>query len=503
MEHSATYRLINILWSDLALFAASGILYLTNDWPSGSRTSHPGLDLKWPLVYAVTTVVFLFILFTTNREPPGRLQQWAIKYVNDRWITLFFHVAGLSFYGVTSVALIRRLAANGWETHEALLAVVIVGCAGMLIWSAFQPFSLKKSLFSVAVAGLALRLVAFWLNPIAVESAAMLPLIEAANKSFLAGLSPYRLYNLHSWPLPLSYLPGTWLAYLPAVATALDPRLVNAMAGLVVLGALALSHHNRVHNSLPLGTLIAMLIYLSPSVVIFDIYTEHLIFWMLIVLLFTLLAAGRVWAATLIWGIALATSPLTLVISPFVALHLARAISPKRWWKLGALTLAPFLALMVPFVVWALQDFFYGAFTWLNDLNIVARSAWVVHGHQQLFVISFAGWFWYAGWEQALKPIQAALVLTVLAYYWKRGRKADWLLPYSSLCAYTLFVCFNPILWPPLLRTCTVPGGSDSDSSVERSAGHGYETHTMLTRRRRNGRYRSNTHRRRLRGANG
>lgn len=446
MERSAGYRLTDLLWPGLALFAANGILYLTNGWPSGSPTGHPGVDLKWPLVYAATTLVFLFLLFIVNREPPRALRRWGSKHVSDRRTVLFFHTAGLVFYGITSVALTRRLATRGWEANEVVLAMAMVGCAGMLIWSALQPFSVKKTLFSVAIAGLTLRLLAFRLHPLAVGTSDMLPLIESANKSFLAGTSPYRLYDLHSWPLPLPYLPGTWLAYLPAVATGLDLRLVNAMAELVVLGALAFSHRNR--NSLPTGILIAVLIYLSPSVVIFDIYTEHPIFWMLIVLLFTLLAARRIWATTLIWGVALATSPLTLVISPFVALHLARATSPKQWWKLGALAAAPFLALTVPFVVWAPQDFFYGTFTWLNDLNIVGRSAWVVHGHQQLFAIGFTGWFWYAGWQQALKPIQAALVLAVLAHCWKRGRKADWLLPHSSLWAYTLFICFNPVVWP-------------------------------------------------------
>jgi hypothetical protein len=446
MEHAATYRPIDLLWSGLGLFAANGVLYLTNDWPSGSTDVRPSLDLKWPLVYAAATLAFLSLLFVMNRQPPRVLQERGSRHVDHRQVELFFHAAGLVFYGITSVALTRRLADEGWRTAEVVLAIAMVGCAGALIWPILRPISVKKTFLVVAVAGLVLRLAAFWLNPLAVESADMLPLIKSANESLLAGTSPYRLYNLHTWPLPLPYLPGTWLAYLPAVATGLDLRLVNALAELIVLGALALACGNR--NALPLGTLVAALIYLSPSIVIFDIYTEHPILWMLIVVLFALLASGRVWAAALMWGVALATSPFALVISPFVALHLARATSPKQWWKLGALAAAPFLALVAPFVVWAPNEFFYGTLTWLNDLDIVGRSSWVVHGHQQLFAIGFAGWFWFLGWERILKPIQAALVLAVLAYYWKRGREADWLLSRASLWAYTLFVCFNIVIWP-------------------------------------------------------
>jgi hypothetical protein len=447
MEHPTEHQPVNLLWSGLALFAASGILYLTNDWPIGSPAGHSDIDLGWPLAYAMTTVVFLSLLLIVDREPPRALRQWASRHISAKRATLLLHVAGLAFYGVTAVALVRRLAADGWEVNEATMAIAIVGCAGLLIWSALRP-SLVKTLLSVAIAGLVLRLVAFWLNPLAVESSDMLPLIEAADKSLLAGLSPYQMYDLHAWPLPLTYLPGTWLTYLPAVVSGLDLRLVNATAELVVFGALAFSHRNRTQDSLPVGALVAMLIYLSPPVIIFDLYTEHPIFWMLAVVLFVLLATGRIWAAAVVWGIALASSPFALPLSPFVALHLARTASPRQWWKLAALTAAPFLTLLVPFVVWAPQDFFYGMVTWLNDLDIAGRSAWVVHSHQQLFTIGFAGWFWYAGWEQALKPIQAILVSAVLAWYWKRGWKADWLLPHASLWAYTLFICFNIVVWP-------------------------------------------------------
>jgi hypothetical protein len=237
------------------------------------------------------------------------------------------------------------------------------------------------------------------------------------------------------------------LAYLPAVVAGLDLRLVNALAELVILGALALGQHSRAQDAMPVGVLIAMLIYLSPAMIIFDMYTEHPIFWMLIVVLLTLLSAGRNRAAALTWGMALASSPFTLAISPFVALHLARATPPRQWWRLAVLTGAPLLVLLAPFVIGDWQSFFYGTFIWLNDLDIVGRSAWVVHGHQQLFVIGFAGWFWHAGWERFLKPVQAILLLAVFAHYWRHSHRVCQLLC-SSLWACTLFICFNIVIWP-------------------------------------------------------
>jgi len=447
VENATRPRPIALLWAGLALFAASAILYLTNDWPCGSPVNHPDVDLKWPLVYTATTVVFLFLLVVANQEPPSKVRQWVDGYVSARRTTALFHVAGLVFYAITSVALVRRLAASGWQTGEMAVAMIVVGCAALLIWSAFRPVSLGRTFLAVAVGGLVLRLAAFWLNPLAVDSSDMLPLIKAADESLLAGSNPYRLYDLHTWSLPLPYLPGTWLAYLPAVAAGLDLRLVNALAELVILGALALGQHSQAQDAMPVGVLIAMLIYLSPSIIIFDLYTEHPIFWMLIVVLLTLLSAGRNRAAALTWGIALASSPFTLVISPFVALHLARATPPRRWWRLAVLTGAPLLALLAPFVAWDSQSFFYGTFTWLNDLDIVGRSAWAVHGRQQLFAIGLAGWFWYAGWERILKPVQAVLLLVVFAHYWRHSHRAGQLLR-SSLWACTLFVCFNIVIWP-------------------------------------------------------
>ncbi len=436
------------VWIGFIICIAGGLLYLINDFPTGTPPDTININLAWPIVYTSVTFIFSSLLILGIRKPPLQLEYWVEKHVSERRIIKLFLFACLIFYLVISIALFRRLSRDGWFADEIGVFIVISVSAGLFVWALIRDISVRLAVVYISVAGFLLRLAAFWSVPLDVEQADMLPLIESACKMFLSGSSPYRLYDLHSWPLPLTYLPVKWLAYLPAVIAGLDLRLTNAIAEILVLWIFIFSRPTpEQKHDFRTDILVGGLLYLSPAIIIFDWYTEFPVFWGITLTVYGFLLREQFWVATVIWGLSIATSPLNWVVSPFIAGYLFSRVPLYQWLKLC--TLAAFTALLVtlPFVLWSPQEFVFGTLTWFNDLSIAGRSSWILANHRQLFQIGFSGWFWYFGWENALKPVQALLVILVFALFWKNRQKTEWLL-LSSLWAYTLFCFFNVIIWP-------------------------------------------------------
>src|SRR5437016_11087273 len=84
----------------------------------------------------------------------------------------------------------------------------------------------------IAVAALAdawLRVRRIARSPINVTQGDMLPLLQAAVRTFAAGANPYCAYHV-PWEIHLTYYPGLWLAYLPAELLHVDYRYVGVAA---------------------------------------------------------------------------------------------------------------------------------------------------------------------------------------------------------------------------------------------------------------------------------
>ncbi|RRR77234.1 MAG: hypothetical protein EI684_01745 [Candidatus Viridilinea halotolerans] len=100
-----------------------------------------------------------------------------------------------------------------------------------------RPLDPRHTLSLAVVMGLVTRL--FCIQQIVLDprQSDMLPLVQLALQNLTAGQSPYAIYTM-PWELPLTYMPLTWLAYLPTYLLGLDLRLTNLVAELVVLGAI-------------------------------------------------------------------------------------------------------------------------------------------------------------------------------------------------------------------------------------------------------------------------
>ncbi|MEM8529847.1 MAG: hypothetical protein AAGF95_03335, partial [Chloroflexota bacterium] len=225
-----------------------------------------------------------------------------------------------------------------------LIAVIRLPPLTWLVWLAVALGSL-------------VRLISFGAIPIEPPRGDMLPLVQGALANLLAGQSPYTIYTM-PWELPLTYLPVTWLAYLPAYVLGVDIRVTNVVAELIIGAALAwiaTSHLNgaRTQDYLfgaSIGLLIWAWVFFQPSLQHWTQATTAPIWWAVLAVSLALVIRGHRWWAAVALGIGAATSPLIAVLSPFIGLYWLRSHGWRQTTRYVLLALAIAAALIVPFL---------------------------------------------------------------------------------------------------------------------------------------------------------
>jgi len=342
---------------------------------------------------------------------------------------------------------------NGGYNVPRLL-ILFGGGTALLLLNRAPAIAIVGAAF---VLGTALRLI--HMRHIAIEPANgdMLPLVQGAIQNLLAGLSPYRIYEM-PWQVPLTYLPLTWLAYVPAYISGIDIRWINVVAELAILAALIwlAARRGNVRDSPAL--VLWSWMYLQPSVIHWDTGNTAPITWALLAVTFACVLGNSPRAGAAALGLTAAGTPLAAVFGPFVALHWLRQRGVQRLLPLlgGAAVVAA--AVVAPFVIWSPEQFAFGVYGWFNDIGGWPRTKWLETDPPVWSIITgFSGEFWARGAEHWLKPIQAAIVLAVAVLYWRRGATADRLCTHAA-AAYLGFMLFNPVLWPYLYNPALIVG---------------------------------------------
>jgi hypothetical protein len=181
----------------------------------------------------------------------------------------------------------RRYAEFGYGFHAAAVVAGCVIAAGSLAWLARRRAPEGAAILAVAMAaqaGVCLYACAYF--PLASARSDMLPLLAAAGHRLVAGHDPYVLYQLTAGGgVDLTYLPGLVLAYLPAAALHLDPRLL----GLAYTGVASWIVWRRAGDH---GAAFLAVFLMNPYLVYrHDIYLAP--FWLLLALCWAALARPR------------------------------------------------------------------------------------------------------------------------------------------------------------------------------------------------------------------
>ncbi len=324
------------------------------------------------------------------------------------------------------------------------LALAGVGTLGLILALGWPPAPIWL-VGMAAVLGSCARLLSFAVVPIDPAHGDMLPLVQGALGNLMAGQSPYALYAM-PWEVPLTYLPLTWLAYLPPYLLGADLRITNVCAELGL--GLLLLWQARLKPEATTGLLLWAWLFLQPSALSWSLATTAPVQWLLLTALLLFLSTEQIRPAAVLLGLCLAATPLVSVIVPFALLC---------WWRLGGWRLVRrqigtaalvALPLVLPFLLWAPQPFSFGVWRWFNDNDLYPRLRWELD-QTWARMIGFSGMFWRHHLVGLLKPIQALLLLGVAAHYQRGGATALRLAPYVAT-AFLLFTLFNPVLWPYL-----------------------------------------------------
>lgn len=295
------------------------------------------------------------------------------------------------------------------------------------------------------LAGIGLRAFDFIAVPIDARRADMIPLVGAAVARLMSGHDPYVLYGM-PWPLPLTYLPLTWLAYVPAVLAGIDLRWTSAVCE---LGLFALLWRRAGRSGRPFLLLYAA--WFASTVMPFTDAITAMPVQSCALAAAAALVATRSKAGPAALGAAAATTPLTGALLPLVAI---------AWWREGGWRLAAkrmaiaalvFAVLVVPWIVGNPRGFWVGPVRWFNNIDGFPRRTWN-QSHAWAWVPGLTGVFWTAGLERLLRPVQIALVGGValaVARASRGGRSIDavgWL--QAALATMVAFVAVNVIVWP-------------------------------------------------------
>jgi len=323
----------------------------------------------------------------------------------------------------------------------AILALGAVAGVAALIRPPSNAWTLR-----IAVGlGIAMRLAVYAAQPIDPMRADMLPAVRAAAHNLLAGHDPYAMYRMPAWEVPLAYFPLTLLAYVPATALGIDLRTANLCLDLG-LGAVVWTLARRRGRALP--SLFWAWTFAGVACLGWSVDTEHPVGWLLLGATLALAAApGEECprSTAILLGLSMAASPLTAPAAIFIGLHWLKTHGPRKTAALVALSLVPFLAVVVPFLLWNPRTFLFGVFQWHNDNNLYPGIKWR-EGRAWATQLGLSGLFWRFGAVGLLKPLQALAMALLAARFWRAGAGRALLLPSIAL-AYVAFAMLNPMLW--------------------------------------------------------
>ncbi len=348
---------------------------------------------------------------------------------------------------IALVAIVEAAAEPGvaWIAPVAAIALmaIAVGWTRPLRQLSIEPLARRLSILLAVAAltvGLALRAFAFArTSPFA--KGEMLSLVLRASRALFDGHSPYATYHF-PWPVPLTYWPGTLLAYAPAQLLHYDVRWTNVAAELVIATLVVRLGGRRV---VP----VVAAWFLLPGSLEWTQITAAPVGWAAIALTLAALATDHR-RADVALGLAVATTPFSWPLVPLALLRWRKTASLRR----AAVTAGVAMLLILPFFLWAPRAFIEGTVLWFNQMDGFPRSKWIESRTWARYT-GLAGVFWSLGLERLLKPFQLVAVGVIVWRYARRGATAA-LVPAFATAILIVFVALNPVIWPYLYQPAIV-----------------------------------------------
>lgn len=287
-------------------------------------------------------------------------------------IVIMFEAMALVLLGVQDI----RYASFGYLLDIPLTVLIFIPLFCVLVFLLARRDD-PRLLFFTSLAAYTgtylLSIVSFPLNSLRSD---MLPLIADGCRSFLAGISPYGFHDIPRH-LIFTYLPGMWMAYLPAVAAGADPRFVNL--GCIVAAALILTILPGSRRS---AMLLLPVFFLTPYLQYrHEIYLG--VVFLILAVLYVLAARNRRILSAVVSGYALTVYQFLWVLFPFGIVAAWKRRGRRSAALCGLAAVAVALAIVLPFYLGSPEYFTGGVyghwlFTDLPGINLFFLVSQVV-----------------------------------------------------------------------------------------------------------------------------
>lgn len=267
----------------------------------------------------------------------------------------------------------------------------------------------------------------------------MLYLIGEAGNRFLEGSNPYIFYSIpytETYMLPLTYLPGLWLSYLPAVIAGIDLRFINMIAVLLTVTLLYISSGRKQRQ---VSLLFITVFLLNPYLQFrHDIYLG--VYWLSLTASIMLLSTKKpVWSG-FVFAISMCMAQLSWVLFPFFIVYVARSYGRKAVLTSITTVLLVSLATFTPFLAWSASGFYSGVFQHWNELI-------------SFETFNFTYWIQLIFTLHSLRYFQALVLLGLfIGYYFSRDRSLTGTVKWMALSIF-FFLTLNSLIWTYLYLT--------------------------------------------------
>jgi hypothetical protein len=373
------------------------------------------------LPYSVLFLLAIFLFFQGDSSIISAKRLSAIQLTS--WICIFFEFMILAILFWQE----KKYAQFGYDLNHSFVMV-----SGFISLFLFVPVlrsgSHRQFVFAASFAFIvtyALSILSFPLHPARSD---MLPLIQAAGERFLSVGNPYTMYTLPH-QLPLTYLPGMWMAYLPAVLFRFDLRVLHVAAVISsVLIVYAATPSKQKENTALFCGLFLMIPYLHYR---HEIYIG--ILWLSLSIMFFFHTKNKPILACVCLGISASISQFSWVLSPVLLL----SIQKQYGWKVAAwgfgCCAAVACSILLPFWIQSPDAFYRGVF-----------------GHwEEGFNATTVNFSYFASKILSLNSLKYVQILLLAATYFIARKNNHLPQRTYEFMTYALlfFLLFNPLIW--------------------------------------------------------
>lgn len=287
---------------------------------------------------------------------PQRLIQWR-SLIYALFALTSIHLLLVVRFRVASL-FIRP--ADGYAWIGVGLVIVLFLFAGSLWQFCREPLPMAKNkpsgimlgwiiLLILILAGSWMRVLIMHRYPVDSAYGDMLPLIVSASEMLLGGEFPYVTHYV-PWDLPLTFMPGLWLSYVPFVWSGIDPRWL----GIIALWGVSLSLYSLISNRSwavrILGLAIIGPFIFAPAWIDFTIQGHTQVLWLYVALYGAFVLRGYYrWAAFMLGLLIISRQTFLLLVPPAVIWAFINC-SRRDLLYCALCFLAPVVFVLFPFV---------------------------------------------------------------------------------------------------------------------------------------------------------